>query len=224
MLADPNVWVDAAVQVFYSIGVGFGVHLTYASFNKFNNNCYRDCLITASVNSLTSFYSGFVIFTYLGYMAHSMNKEIQNVASEGYGLVFQVYPEAISTLPFAKFWSILFFFMLLTLGIDSAMGGLEAVITGLMDEFKLHTWVKREVFTALVIFGSFVGALVNCTQVRYLKLEYKMIYKIFFLIYRVVLLLWSGLIHIRLESRYFVRQCLKHWQSPISMVYHPISL
>lgn len=84
------VWVDAAVQVFYSIGVGFGVHLTYASFNKFHNNCYRDCLITASVNSITSFYSGFVIFTYLGYMAHSMGKEIQNVAREGYGLVFQV--------------------------------------------------------------------------------------------------------------------------------------
>ena len=103
MLADPNVWVDAAVQVFYSIGVGFGVHLTYASFNKFHNNCYADCLITAAVNSLTSFYSGFVIFTYLGYMAYSMNKEIQNVASEGYGLVFQVYPEAISTLPFAKY-------------------------------------------------------------------------------------------------------------------------
>lgn len=141
-LLEPMVWVDAAVQVFYSIGIGFGVHLTYASFNKYNNNCYRDCLITASVNSLTSFYSGFVIFAYLGYMAHSMNKEIENVASEGYGLVFQVrlflpfylpwssivyfpqikvYPEAISTLPFAKFWSILFFFMLLTLGIDSAV-------------------------------------------------------------------------------------------------------
>ncbi|CAG2102584.1 unnamed protein product [Medioppia subpectinata] len=120
-LLEPSVWVDAAVQVFYSIGVGFGVHLTYASFNKFNNNCYRDCLITACVNSLTSFYSGFVIFTYLGYMAQSMNKEIQNVASEGYGLVFQVYPEAISTLPFAKFWSLLFFIMLLTLGIDSAV-------------------------------------------------------------------------------------------------------
>lgn len=36
-----SVWTDAAVQVFFSIGVGFGVHLTYASFNKFNNNCYR---------------------------------------------------------------------------------------------------------------------------------------------------------------------------------------
>ena len=40
-LADPQVWVDAAGQVFYSIGVGFGVHLTYASFNDHNNNCYR---------------------------------------------------------------------------------------------------------------------------------------------------------------------------------------
>lgn len=39
-LAEPNVWIDAAVQVFFSIGVGFGVHLTYASFNKFHNNCY----------------------------------------------------------------------------------------------------------------------------------------------------------------------------------------
>lgn len=89
-LYDPMVWVDAAVQVFYSIGVGFGVHLSYASFNKFHNNCYRDCLITTAVNSLTSFYSGFVIFTYLGYMALTMDKDIENVASEGYGLVFQV--------------------------------------------------------------------------------------------------------------------------------------
>jgi solute carrier family 6 noradrenalin transporter-like protein 2 len=39
-LAEPGVWIDAAIQVFFSIGVGFGVHLTYASFNKFNNNCY----------------------------------------------------------------------------------------------------------------------------------------------------------------------------------------
>ncbi|UXI16408.1 notch-regulated ankyrin repeat-containing protein-like [Sarcoptes scabiei] len=163
-LLEPMVWVDAAVQVFYSIGVGFGVHLTYASFNKFNNNCYRDCLITASVNSLTSFYSGFVIFTYLGYMADSMDKDIENVASEGYGLVFQVYPEAISTLPFAKFWSLLFFLMLLTLGIDSAMGGIEAVITGLMDEFNLHHRFKREYFTALIICLSFLGSIINCTQ------------------------------------------------------------
>ena len=81
----------------------------------------RDALITCAVNSLTSFYSGFVIFTFLGYMANGMGKDISSVASEGYGLVFQVYPEAISTLPFAKFWCLLFFVMLITLGLDSAV-------------------------------------------------------------------------------------------------------
>jgi len=120
-LADPQVWIDAAGQVFYSIGVGFGVHLTYASFNSHNNNCYRDCLTTSAVNAATSVYSGLVVFVYLGYMAKNLGIEIDKVASEGYSLVFEVYPEALTTLPFARFWSILFFIMLLTLGIDSAV-------------------------------------------------------------------------------------------------------
>uniref|UniRef100_T1KFZ1 Transporter n=1 Tax=Tetranychus urticae TaxID=32264 RepID=T1KFZ1_TETUR len=162
-LQHPGVWTDAAVQVFYSIGVGFGVHLTYASFNKFNNNCYRDALLTACINSCTSFYSGFVIFIYLGYMAQGLQADISTVAKEGYGLVFQVYPEAISTLPLAKFWSILFFVMLVTLGLDSAMGGLEAVITGIIDEWKIKS-ISREVLTALVLTSSFLVSLINCTQ------------------------------------------------------------
>ncbi|PZC74655.1 hypothetical protein B5X24_HaOG207374 [Helicoverpa armigera] len=45
-LKDTQVWVDAAVQIFYSVGAGFGVHLSYASYNTFHNNCYRDCLVT----------------------------------------------------------------------------------------------------------------------------------------------------------------------------------
>lgn len=54
-------------------------------------------------------------------MAQGLQADISTVAKEGYGLVFQVYPEAISTLPLAKFWSILFFVMLVTLGLDSAV-------------------------------------------------------------------------------------------------------
>ncbi|XP_077543155.1 sodium-dependent noradrenaline transporter-like isoform X2 [Haemaphysalis longicornis] len=166
-LLDTQVWVDAAVQVFYSVGVGFGVHLTYASYNPFNNNCYRDCLMTTAVNSFTSFYSGFVIFVYLGYMAAKQGVPIQQVATEGHGLVFQVYPEAIATLPGGPLWAVLFFVMLLTLGLDSAMGGLESVITGLMDEFKtfFSRWhCRREVFTAVVICASFCVSIVNVTR------------------------------------------------------------
>lgn len=46
------------------------------------------------------------------------------------------------------------------------MGGLEAVITGLMDEFKIK--IKREYFTIIIVLTSFTGALINCTQVCHL--------------------------------------------------------
>ncbi|XP_044263788.1 sodium-dependent noradrenaline transporter-like isoform X2 [Tribolium madens] len=165
-LKETQVWVDAAVQIFYSVGAGFGVHLSYASYNTFHNNCFRDCIVTTAVNCFTSFFSGFVIFTYLGFMSYKQGVHISTVATEGPGLVFQVYPEAVATLPGSHFWSMLFFFMLIMLGLDSAMGGLECVITGLMDEYSNFFKTRkhsREIFTLGVIIVSFSVALINVT-------------------------------------------------------------
>lgn len=43
------------------------------------------------------------------------------VYSTGQGLVFMVYPEAVATMTGSVFWSILFFLMLITLGLDSTV-------------------------------------------------------------------------------------------------------
>lgn len=65
-LKNTKVWIDAASQIFFSLGPGFGTLLALSSYNKFNNNCYKDALITSSINCLTSFLAGFVIFSVLG--------------------------------------------------------------------------------------------------------------------------------------------------------------
>ncbi|ESO11695.1 hypothetical protein HELRODRAFT_166710 [Helobdella robusta] len=162
-----QVWIDAAVQIFFSVGAGFGVHIALASYNKTHHNCYRDCLITACVNSATSLFAGFVIFSYLGYMATRYGREISTVATEGPGLVFVVYPEAIATLPGSVFWSIIFFIMLITLGIDSAMGGLEALLTGISDVFRVElkkVRFSRELLTLVVVVLAFLFALPNVSS------------------------------------------------------------
>nr|XP_020840858.1 sodium-dependent noradrenaline transporter isoform X2 [Phascolarctos cinereus] len=162
-LKEATVWIDAATQIFYSLGAGFGVLIAFASYNKFDNNCYRDALLTSTINCVTSFISGFAIFSILGYMAHEHKVKIEDVATEGAGLVFILYPEAISTLSGSTFWAIVFFVMLLALGIDSSMGGMEAVITGLADDFQILKR-HRKLFTFAVTFGTFLLALFCITK------------------------------------------------------------
>uniref|UniRef100_A0AAX7VSI3 Transporter n=1 Tax=Astatotilapia calliptera TaxID=8154 RepID=A0AAX7VSI3_ASTCA len=158
-----KVWIEAATQICFSLGVGFGVLIAFSSYNKFSNNCYRDAIITSSINSLTSFFSGFVVFSFLGYMSQKHNVALDKVARDGAGLVFVIYPEAIATLPGSSIWAVIFFIMLLTLGIDSAMGGMESVITGLIDEFKfLHK--HRELFTLFIVVSTFLISLFCVTN------------------------------------------------------------
>ncbi|KAB1273940.1 Sodium-dependent noradrenaline transporter [Camelus dromedarius] len=162
-LKEATVWIDAATQIFFSLGAGFGVLIAFASYNKFDNNCYRDALLTSTINCVTSFISGFAIFSILGYMAHEHKVNIEDVATEGAGLVFILYPEAISTLSGSTFWAVVFFIMLLALGIDSSMGGMEAVITGLADDFQVLKR-HRKLFTFGVAFGTFLLALFCITK------------------------------------------------------------
>lgn len=134
-LAKLEVWVAAAGQMFFSLGVSFGGIIMFGSYNRFNNNVYNDALLISSMDVITSVISGFVIFTNLGGMAKKIGVGIHEVAKGGYGLAFVAYPEALSNLPPPQLWSILFFFMLVTLGLDSEFAMLETVITCLQDEY-----------------------------------------------------------------------------------------
>ncbi|CAL1543485.1 unnamed protein product [Lymnaea stagnalis] len=138
-----TVWIEACVQVFYSLGPAWGGLITMASFNKFHNQCFRDVLIASLADGLTSFYGGFVIFAVVGFMAKESNVSVTEVATQGPGLALVAYPEAISKLPVPQIWSVLFFIMLLSLGLDSQFGMFETVVAGLIDAFPKQLRKKR---------------------------------------------------------------------------------
>nr|XP_061802878.1 sodium- and chloride-dependent creatine transporter 1-like [Nerophis lumbriciformis] len=151
-LKEAQVWVDAATQIFFSYAIGLGALTALGSYNRFHYNCYKDAFVLAVVNSGTSFFAGFVVFSVLGFMASEQGVDISNVAESGPGLAFIAYPKAVTLMPFAPFWAALFFFMLLILGLDSQFVGVEGLLTALMDmipqEFSTR-YLRREVVAAI---------------------------------------------------------------------------
>ncbi|KAG1679904.1 Sodium- and chloride-dependent glycine transporter 2 [Nymphon striatum] len=156
-LTEIRVWFDAASQVFYSLGCGVGCLITFASFNEFNKPNKVDALVTAIVNSLTSLYAGFAIFSILGFLADDAQVDVKDVATDGSGLVFMAYPQALSRMPLSPVWAVMFFIMLLTLGIGSLFGPVEVVMTAIQDLFpalrKRYKILLVAVVSVLYIFG-----------------------------------------------------------------------
>lgn len=140
-LKDPKVWLAAYSQIFFSLSLGFGVLIAYASYLPRKSDIVNNAFITSLANCGTSFFAGFAVFSTLGYLALATNKGVGDVVSgaEGLGLAFVTYPTVIRLLPFAaSIFGILFFLMLLTLGIDSAFSLVEAAVAGGMDRWGLN--------------------------------------------------------------------------------------
>lgn len=136
-LYEIEVWLAAAIQIFFSLGPGFGVLITYASYTPKSTRIRNVTLSCAVVNCVTSLMYGLVVFSGLGYMAKRLNVEIDYFLQDGIGLVFIVYPEILATFKYAGLFAIVFFVMLILLGMDSAFGGMEGLYTGVIDEFAI---------------------------------------------------------------------------------------
>ncbi|KAM9361732.1 sodium- and chloride-dependent neutral and basic amino acid transporter B(0+)-like [Symphorus nematophorus] len=146
-LTEAQVWKDAATQTFYSLSIGWGGVMTLASYNNFHNNVFKDSFIVTLTNAGTSVFAGFAIFSILGHMAHIYKMPVGEVVKEGFGLAFIAYPDALSKLPISPLWSFLFFFMLLTVGLDSQFAGIEVITTCLLDAFPKIFKSKRALST-----------------------------------------------------------------------------
>ncbi|XP_040573646.1 sodium-dependent proline transporter [Lepeophtheirus salmonis] len=128
-----EIWIDAATQVIFTLGIACGCVITLSSYNNYNRNCQLDAITITFMNAMTSIFSGFVVFAILGYMAYTRGEDISEVAKGGPGLAFITYPEVVTTMRFSNIWSFLFFLMLVNLAFGSVVGVFETVLSSITD-------------------------------------------------------------------------------------------
>jgi len=165
-LLETEVWIDAGTQIFFSYAIGLGALTALGSYNKYDNNCYRDSILLSLVNSFTSFFAGFAVFAFLGFMSCESGIDIEHVAASGPGLAFLVYPKGLTMMPQAPVWSVAFFTMILILGIGSQMVGMESFLTAVSDlapSLQRH----RGKFSFLVTSVCFSVGLLFCMEGGY---------------------------------------------------------
>ncbi|XP_067650017.1 sodium-dependent proline transporter-like [Haliotis asinina] len=163
-LLDIQVWLEACLQVFYSLGVGFGMIGTAASYNNFHEPCLRDSIILTIISEGTSIFCGFVTFAALGVMSQKTGVPIESVVTGGPGLGFVTYPDALAQLPFPQLWSFLFFLMLLMVGLDSQFLSTEVIITALIDQYPRQLSKRRVFLTGGCCLTVFLTGIIFCTQ------------------------------------------------------------
>ncbi|MEQ2311245.1 hypothetical protein AMECASPLE_017884 [Ameca splendens] len=169
------VWVDAGTQIFFSYAICLGCLTALGSYNSYNNNCYRDCIMLCCLNSGTSFVAGFAIFSVLGFMAYEQNVPIEAVAESGPGLAFIAYPKAVTMMPLSPLWACLFFMMLIFLGLDSQFVCVESLVTAVVDMYPetFRKGYRRELLILCMSIVSFLIGLIMCTEVRHYYFAYR---------------------------------------------------
>ncbi|WP_226984200.1 hypothetical protein [Halothermothrix orenii] len=165
-LLDIGVWIDAYTQVFFTLSLGMGIMIAYASYMPKNSDVVNNALITVFANSGVSFMAGIAVFGTLGYMAQEQGVAIADVVADGVILAFVTYPNAINMLPggpiVAGFFGVVFFVTLLTLGIDSAFSLVESNVAGIVDKWgfnrrKTTFWVVVLLLVTGLIFATRAG-------------------------------------------------------------------
>ncbi|WP_052810030.1 sodium-dependent transporter [Streptomonospora alba] len=133
-ITDGSVWVAAYGQIFFTLSVGFGIMITYASYLRRKSDLPGSALVAGFANSSFELLAGIGVFATLGFMAASANVPIEEVATSGLGLAFVVFPQIINTIPIAPaLFGLLFFVSLVVAGMTSLISIVEVVVSSVRD-------------------------------------------------------------------------------------------
>lgn len=131
-LGDGSVWIAAYSQIFFSLSIGFGIMITYASYLRRGSDLSGSALVAGFANSSFELLAGIGVFATLGFMAAQTGGQVGDVEG-GLGLAFIAFPAIISEMPAGAFFGILFFLSLVVAGFTSLISIVQVLVAAVED-------------------------------------------------------------------------------------------
>lgn len=149
-LMNADMWLAAAGQIFFSLSVGFGVIITYASYLKKNDDVILSSTTSAAGNTFAEVALGGLItipaaFVFLG-------KE--GISDSVFQLGFITLPNVFEKMPLGAFFGFLWFFLLFIAAITSSISMLQPAIAFLEEGIGTGRRASISILSFITLIGT----------------------------------------------------------------------
>lgn len=138
---------DAYGQVFFSVGVCVGVFFAYGSYNPIKQPVIANAFFIGIMDFVFSIMAGFVTWGAIGYLQKVEDPNYNQTNSVG--LTFIAFPTIAAKLDgdekndMGAFFT-MFMLLLYVAGIDSAWSYIEALVTNILDHFRMNSMTENK--------------------------------------------------------------------------------
>lgn len=136
-LGDPKVWLAAVGQILFTLSVGIGVILTYASYLKKEDDVVLSGLTSASTNEFAEIILGGSIVIPVAFAFFGPEQIVDITKSGTFGLGLMTMPLIFGKIPMGEIFALFWFLLLFLAGITSSISLLQPAIAFCEDEFNL---------------------------------------------------------------------------------------
>jgi len=136
-IMNPQAWIDALGQVFFTLSLGMGAMLIYGSYLQDDWDIPINAVTVSLVNAWASILAGFTIFP----AAFALGLGAQAAGEQSIGLTFIVLPKVFENMPAGAVFGGLFFILLAFGAFSSAISIQEPMVAWLKDEVG---WSRRK--------------------------------------------------------------------------------
>ena len=153
-LKDPQVWLSACGQIFFSLSVGFGIVMTYSSYLRKSDDVVLSGLTASATNEFCEVCLGGLIVIPAAFIFLGMSQMESVANASGFSLGFVTIPYIFAHMTGGPVFQAMFYFLLFLAGVTSSLSMLQPAIAFFEEGFNMSRRTSVTILSMLTFMGA----------------------------------------------------------------------